>query len=67
MECVELIFVIEIAQKSKTMLTRAQCKKVKKDNAQRAWSVEDKSKMREGKGEKGKDRESGVNNGKSAD
>ena len=49
MEHVELISVIEMARKTKTMLTRVQCEKIRKDNAQRAQAVQSKGRVRKGK------------------
>ena len=68
MEHVELIFFLEMAQKTKTMLTRVQHGKVRRTNTQRARAAQEQIKMREGKEERGKDkRQLGVNDGKSAD
>ena len=46
MECVKLVFVIEMAHKTKTMLTRAQHEKIMKENAQRPHALKDKTTVR---------------------
>ena len=45
-EHVELVFVIEIASKTKAMLTRAQHENIKKQNAEREQALRDKNRVR---------------------
>ena len=53
--------------KNQDNITRVQCEKVRRANAQRPQAEQKQSKVREGKGERGKDKDFGVNNGKSTD
>ena len=39
MEHEEPVFVIEMAKKTKTTLTRVQCEKAKKENGWRTWAI----------------------------
>ena len=60
MEHEGLVSVIEMALRTKTTLTRAQCEKIRKENAQRVQAVKSMGRAKEGKRQKGKDKEAGV-------
>ena len=64
MEHEGLVSVIEMTCKTKTMLTRAQHDKIRKENAQRVQVVKSSGRAKKGKSEEGQDKEAGVQKGK---
>ena len=64
MEHEGLVSVIEMACKTKATLIIAQHEKIRKENAQRVQAVKSRGRAKEGKREKGKDKEAGVKKGK---
>ena len=48
MEHEGLVSVIEMACKTKTTLTRSQCEKIRKENAQRVQAVKSRGRAKEG-------------------
>ena len=67
-EHVELVFVIEMAHKTKTMLTRAAREKIKKTNAQRVREAKERSEKRMSKKSSDQgERKQGIDSKKSSD
>ena len=59
-----LVSVIEMAHKTKTMLTQAQHNKIRKENAQRAWDMKNRGAVKKEKREKGQEKETGMQRGR---